>query len=241
MASFTLKDSAHYFLYKFHMLVPKSLIWSKLHASNYHPDVEGIKLRIETAKADSSKYSLLQFWGENLGIEINVLSKSVLEIGHGGGWYLAEMMDAGALKVEGLEISQELNNRASQALISSGYSNFRLGFGNGKNLEVLRNSKYDLIYANTVIQHLSTFTLKRYMKDISAIMADGGKCMLQVLQTSSKFSQKRLSGSDLFSVAYTASEFQSLVTKTGMAIDSYVEITYGNDGHYWGLYVLSKQ
>lgn len=241
MTSFTLKDSAHFFLYKFHMLVPKSLVWSKLHASSYHPDIEGIKQRIETAKANSSKYSLLQFWGENLGIEINVLNKSVLEIGHGGGWYLAEMMDAGASKVEGLEISQELNNRASQALISSGYSNFRLELGNGRNLRVLRNSKYDVIYANTVIQHLSTFTLKRYLKDIKDILTDDGKCMLQVLQTSSKLSQKRLSGSDLFSVAYTSSEFQSLVTKTGMAVDSYAKINYGNDGHYWGLYVLSKK
>lgn len=241
MTSFTLKDSAHYLLYKFHMLVPKSFIWSKLHSASYHPDVEGIKLRIETAKENPNKFSLLQFWGEHLGIDITVSNKSVLEIGHGGGWYLAEMMDAGALKVDGIEISRELNDRASQALISSGYSNFQLAFGNGKNLDVLRNSKFDLVYANTVIQHLSTFTLKRYMRDFRTIMTDDGKCMLQVLETSSRFSQKRLSSSDLFSVAYTAKEFQSLVTRAGMVIDGYAKINYGKDGHYWGLYVLSKK
>ena len=241
MTYLAIKDSAHHLLYKFHMLVSKSLVWSKLHSTNYHPDVEGIKLRIETAKADPGKYSLLQFWGKHLGIDIDVSNKTVLEVGHGGGWYLAEMMDAGALITYGLEISTELNNRVSEALLSSGYSNFHLEFGNGKNLEVLRHLKFDLIYANTVIQHLSTFTLKQYLKDLRVILADDGKCMLQVLQTSSNTSQKRLSGSDLFSVAYTSQEFRSLISKAGMMIGGYAEISYGNDEHYWGLYVLSKE
>jgi SAM-dependent methyltransferase len=240
MAASALKNSAHHFFYRFHMLVPKFLVWSRLHSENYHPDIEGIKLRIETAKADPHKYSLLRFWGSHLGKDIDVANKRVLEIGHGGGWYLAEMIDAGSSLACGVEISLELNERAFQALTASGYSNFQLHLGNGKNLQVLQGLKFDFIYANTVVQHLSTFTFKKYLKDIRSILEEGGTCILQVLQTTSRSSQKRLSSSDLFSVAYTFQECQSLVTNSGMSINQYAEIHYGNDDHYWGLYVLSN-
>ena len=62
--------------------------------------------RIETARAEPYEYSLLQFWSRHLDYPLDVSGKKVLEIGHGGGWYLAEMIDTGALTACGLEIMQ---------------------------------------------------------------------------------------------------------------------------------------
>lgn len=227
-------------MYKFHLFVPKKLIWSWLHSSDYHPDVEGIIARIETAKGNPSEYSLLKFWSEHLHYPLNVSEKRVLEIGHGGGWYLAEMLDSQAGSVCGLEISRALNLRASQALKKLKYSNFELALGNGRNLSVLDSASFDFVYANTVVQHLSTKTLKNYLREISRVLAPEGLCVLQVLQTRLPASQKRLSRADLFSVAYTSSEFESLLGTIGFTTVAFGEIKYGTDDKYWGLYALKK-
>lgn len=240
MSGFTLRNLIHGSLYKMHCLVPKDYIWSKLHAADYHPDTQGIVARIETARKNPSEYSLIQFWSKHLNEDLVVSGKDVLEIGHGGGWYLAEMIDAGSRKVFGLEISAELNLRASQALAQTGYSNFQLVTGSGSDLSALRGSTFDFIYANTVVQHLSTQTLAKYLRDISGLLNDKGLCVLQVLQTQSSSSRKRFSRSDLFSVAYTTSEFNSLLLKYGFSLKDYAEIEYGGKDDYWGLYVFNR-
>lgn len=240
MSNVTLRRLIHKSLYRFHLLVPKKFIWSRLHSSEYHPNVEGIVARIETARAEPYEFSLLQFWSRHLDYPLDVSNKRVLEIGHGGGWYLVEMIDAGARTVCGLEISDELNSRAAQALAKLRLANFQLFLGSGRDLSVLDGLGFDFVYANTVVQHLSTKTLNRYLKDLWHLLAPEGLCVLQVLQTRLPVSQKRLSSSDLFSVAYTSSEFESLLENNGFAIQVYVEVDYGNDHNFWGLYVIKK-
>jgi cyclopropane fatty-acyl-phospholipid synthase-like methyltransferase len=241
MSDLNLRNLIHRSLYKLHFLVPKGFIWSKLHASDYHPGTHGIVARIETARKNPAEYSLIQFWSKHLGVDLIVSGKDVLEIGHGGGWYLAEMLDAGSRKVFGLEISTELNLRATQALAQTGYSNFQLVTGSGNDLSALRNSTFDFIYANTVVQHLSTHTLEKYLRDIASLLNAEGLCVLQVLQTRSLLSRKRFSRSDLFSVAYTASEFKSLLLKYGFSLKHYAEIEYGGEDDFWGLYVFNQK
>ena len=107
-------------------------------------------------------------------------------------------------------------------------------------MSVLDGLSFDFVYANTVVQHLSTKTLNQYLKDLWHLLAPEGLCVLQVLQTRLPESQKRLSKSDLFSVAYTSSEFESLLQKNGFAIQVYAEVDYGNDHNFWGLYVFKK-
>ncbi len=240
MSEHTLRNFIHSSLYKMHYLVPKNYIWSRLHAADYHPDTKGIVARIETAKGNPSEYSLIQFWSKHLKNDLVVSEKDVLEIGHGGGWYLAEMIDAGSKSVWGLEISAELNSRASQALAQSGYSNYQLVVGSGNDLSALRGLTFDFIYANTVVQHLSTNTLKKYLRDICGLLNKEGLCVLQVLQTRRSSSRKRLSWSDLFSVAYTPMEFASILSKFGYSLEDYAEIDYGNENDFWGLYVFKQ-
>jgi ubiquinone/menaquinone biosynthesis C-methylase UbiE len=121
-----------------------------------------------------------------------------------------------------------------------GYSNFELVLGNGRNLSALAGLSFDFVYANTVVQHLSTTTLKKYLTEISRLLTPEGLCVFQVLQTRLPASQKRLSGADLFSVAYTSSEFESLLRASGFTTQAFGDIDYGKDENFWGIYVLSK-
>jgi protein-L-isoaspartate O-methyltransferase len=215
------------------------LFWRKLHKNDYHPDVDGIKSRILLTRQDSS-YKLFERWSRQLGVSLVLKDKEVLEIGHGGAWYLAEALDQGASLVTGYEIADEINSRASKALSELGVNDFELYKGNGKNLDILPNKKYDFIFSITVLQHIPTRVTKRYLRDIAGLLAVDGTCVLQVLQSTGK-SHKRLSKADLFSVAYSKQEFDSIISKSGLRLEKYAVENYGSQDTYWGIYLLSKE
>ena len=131
-----------------------------------------------------------------------------------------------------------INDRATQALSALGYTDFKLYLGNGKNLKVVDGRSFDLIIANTVIQHLPTKVLKAYFKDIRNLLTHDGIAVLQVLETRSTQSKKRLSSTDLFSVAYTKKEFLKLVLQSNLIIDKFSDLEYGQGETYWSIYVL---
>lgn len=89
--------------------------WSKLHENGYHPGVKEIVERIQTSRT-SEKSGWIELFEKN-GLLVPELSGKVFgEKGHGGGWYLAEALDAGAKKAIGWEINANLNSQASNAL-----------------------------------------------------------------------------------------------------------------------------
>lgn len=232
----SLKSCIHRLAYSTSIVLPLSLLWDKLHNRDYHPQVEGIMERINLQKEGSSS-SLFVRWGERLNHHIDLRNKSVLEIGHGGGWYIAEALDSGAEKASGLEISDEINKRANQALEKLHYRNFQLFLGNGKDLRVLRGSTFDFIFTITVLQHMPTRITKKYLKDIKNLLAPDGICIIQTLNSYGS-SMKRLSGADLFSVAYSKKEFDGLVLTCGLQIIEYAQEEYGSDQTYWGIYLV---
>lgn len=228
----------HRLMYWGSFFLPLGYIWGKLHSSDYHPNLGGIKTRISKSKSNPNN-SLFHRWSVQLDYPLVVRDKTVLEIGHGGAWYLAEALDAGAKNVVGYEISDELNQRASIALKQLGYSNFELIDGNGKDLEVIKKSRFDFIYSITVLQHLPTRTTKRYLRDIVELLEVDGIFIVQTLHSHGK-SMKRLSGVDLFSVAYSRSEFSLLLKQAGLKQVSYSELDYGSKETFWGIYLLTK-
>ena len=234
----SIKSAAHRLAYSASIILPLTFLWDRLHNRDYHPKVDGIMERIYLQKMGQSK-SLFVRLGERLNHPINLKNKSVLEIGHGGGWYLAEALDAGAAKVSGLEISDEINKRAKCALEMLDYRNFSLFLGNGKDLLVLRNSRYDFIFSITVLQHMPTRITKKYLRDIANFLASDGMCVIQTLNSYGS-SMKRLSGADLFSVAYSKREFDKLILNCGLQIIEYAQEEYGSPQTYWGIYLLKK-
>jgi len=232
----TLLSILHRLAYLTSIFLPLPRMWEKLHSRDYHPNVEGIIERIISQRALSSP-SLFARLGEQLDFYFDLKDKSVLEIGHGGGWYLAEALDAGAKTVSGIEISEEINKRAKTALEKLDYGNFHLFLGNGKDLSVVRGSTFDLIFTITVLQHMPTRITKKYLRDIRGLLAPGGICMIQTLNSYGS-SMKRLSAADLFSVAYSKSEFDGLLAISGLQTIEYVSQDYGSDETYWGIYLV---
>jgi 2-polyprenyl-3-methyl-5-hydroxy-6-metoxy-1,4-benzoquinol methylase len=232
----SLKDTIHRLAYSTSIVLPLPFLWDKLHNRDYHPKVDGIIQRINLQRQSASS-SLFVRWGEQLNHHIDLRDKSVLEIGHGGGWYIAEVLDSGAANASGLEISDEINKRANYALKKLKYINFQLFRGNGKDLQVLRGSKYDIIFTITVLQHMPTRITKKYLKDISNLLAPDGICIIQTLNSYGS-SMKRLSKADLFSVAYNKREFDKILVNCGLHIIGYAQEKYGSEQTYWGIYLV---
>lgn len=232
------KSFLHRCAYFLSIFLPLGFLWGKLHSRNYHPDLNGIKSRILEEK-QSPEISLFKRWSDQLGHELDIHGKTVLEIGHGGAWYLAQALDAGASSVSGYEISANLNERAARALSELGYTKFDLLKGNGKDLEILKPRKFDLIFSITVLQHLPTRTTKRYLKGVHDLLKEDGFFVVQTLHSSTK-SKKRLSVADLFSVAYSKPEFGKLLEQAGLRQIRYAEQNYGSEETFWGIYLLSK-
>jgi SAM-dependent methyltransferase len=237
--STSFKSTIHRIAYLTYVVLPLSILWNRLHKRDYHPKVEGIIARINLQKLDPSK-SLFARWSNQLNHVIDLKNKSVLEIGHGGGWYIAEALDSGAKHVSGLEISEEINNRARFSLKKLNYSNFQLFLGNGKNLKALQGSKYDFIFTITVLQHMPTKVTKKYLKDISHLLDTNGFCVIQTLNTYG-ISKKRLSSADLFSVAYSKNEFDKLLINCGLYIVRYAVEEYESQDTYWGIYLVKTK
>lgn len=233
-----IKSNLHRLAYAAASVLPLPLIWDKLHNRDYHPGIKGIIERIKNQKIEPVN-SLFCNLSEVLKMDIDVKGKSVLEIGHGGGWYLAQALDAGAKNVVGLEISEEINTRAGMALQSLGYKNFRLVLGNGRNLKVLESQEYDLIFTITVLQHMPTKFAKNYLMDISRLLALNGICVIQTL-ISYGSSMKRLSSADLFSVAYSKDEFDYLISQSGLRVVAFAKKEYNSDETFWGIYSVKK-
>jgi SAM-dependent methyltransferase len=234
----TIKLQIHRFAYKLSFLLPLAYLWKRLHLNDYHPDVDGIKDRILRTREDS-RFKLFERWSSQLEYKINLLDKSVLEIGHGGGWYLAEALDAGASSVTGYEIADEINLRANKAFTELGLTNFHFLKGDGRSLRAVSDKQYDFVFSITVLQHIPTRVTKRYLQEINHLLIPGGVCVLQVLQKHGA-SYKRLSKADLFSVAYSKKEFDEIVDGSGLKIKNYVIENYDSDETYWGVYLLGK-
>lgn len=208
--------------------------WSRLHNASYHPELPDVIKRIENDINSEDSHALLREWSEIFGHSIEVHGKIVLEIGHGGGWYLAQCIRAGCQFALGIEISPEINNKAREALVNFGYSNFLL-------LEVADqfladiNYEVDVIYCNTVFQHLAPDITESYLKSASEVMNASSDFYFQILENDRK-TQRLGSPSDVLSISYSRSELEALVKDANLQIIRRVEKRYQPVGSYWAYY-----
>jgi hypothetical protein len=52
---------------------------------------------------------------------------------------------------------------------------------------------------------------------------------------------KRLSSADLFSVAYSKDEFDSLISQSGLRVVAFAKEEYNSDKTFWGFYLVKKE
>ena len=101
--------------------------WETLHREGYHPSVAEARRLVNVYP--EGKGWIFEDWGRRLQMDINVQGKIVLEIGFGGGWYLAQILQHGAEKVVGFEASQtaiDKTNALMKLLQLQNYELFRV-------------------------------------------------------------------------------------------------------------------
>lgn len=212
--------------------------WEELHKSGYHPDVDGIVSRIQR-HSNGELTTWIDFL-KSIGVNVPPLKGKVFgEIGHGGGWYLAQALEAGASKAIGFEIDDGLNRRAGEALDRLGFQSFELNLVDEffSNLEKL--AFVDVLLCLTVIQHLEPDYLRDYLRTIRENLSDGATFICQVLEHD-KPTAVRTSPSDTFSVRYSEADVRRMFQDSGFEVGQYVRHDFESASH-WGIYTLAKK
>lgn len=211
--------------------------WDRLQRNGYHPPIDEIVARIQRDIDVKDVDGILALWGNYLDETIDVDDCDVIEIGHGGGWYLAQCIRAGCKNAYGLEVSEVINTKANSALTQFGYSNFSLNVVDQDFLSSFRFSP-DVIYAITVFQHLPTQVLESYFASATKVMSSKSRFYFQTLENNMK-TNRRGSLTDVFSMSYHPNELAELLVKNGLKIDKRFEHHFGDVNNYWAIYKVS--
>lgn len=118
---------------------------------------------------------------KNGDIELSVLDKVVLEIGSGGGWYIAQCIKRGSSLAIGLEISDNIINNAEEAFKHHKIDNYKFYEIPNVNSEYLSvvEEKVDIIFEITVFQHIAKSITKDYLKNANKILKSDGYLVCQ--------------------------------------------------------------
>jgi len=130
---------------------------------------------------DAGRYNAMADWMKAaLGDEFT--PSNVLDIGCGAGWQMKACQNVYKnASMEGVEPSDINAERAR----SAGFNIYSMRFGGGRNL----SKKYDLIYANNVLQHV--IDPLSFLKDIADHLSPGGRVAM-VMPDASKPSNEML-------------------------------------------------
>lgn len=215
-------------------------IWDKFHENSYHPGVNGTIARIQNDINTKDVDSVFDFFEGKLDTKIELNDLEVMEIGSGGGWYLAQALRRGASHAHGVEISKGINSTAESALHSFGYTDFSLYELADGDLTQLKSGKVDFIYSITVFQHIPTQTLRRYLSSAHSILSENGKFAFQVLENN-EADLKYGSTSDVLSMSYGPSSISDLLAQSHLRIHKYKKYEYDSGSNFWGLYLVEKE
>ena len=208
--------------------------WDEMHKNDYHPKVAGIVHRISKDFTDKSNpYGhLFEEWSGILNTSIDVTGKTVLEIGHGGGWYLAQCLRDGAKHAIGIEVSEEINDRVKAAFAHFGLENFKLYLADESCLEKVTD-KVDLIYTITVFQHTDQSITEKYLSTAKCILNAHGVMYAQFYMTGSGTTKNPPEF-----VSYSEEEVALMLSKCGLQIESHGGFKLCNSTDWWGIYCL---
>jgi ubiquinone/menaquinone biosynthesis C-methylase UbiE len=101
----------------------------------------------------------------------------VLEIGCGIGRVLQHLSE-GCREVHGVDISTEMVARGAERLAHLG--NVHLHTGNGYDLGLFEDGRFDLVFSSFVFQHMPKTIAFNYMTETARVLKPGGRFRLQV-------------------------------------------------------------
>jgi ubiquinone/menaquinone biosynthesis C-methylase UbiE len=209
-----------------------AIIWDKLHEKGYHPSVEEA---LNLVKTLANGWRMGE-WENLLGMEIPVKGKTVLEIGCGGGWYLAQMLQHGASRAIGFEVTNVIIEKA-KALMDA--LNLKAEFYqvDERYLDVLPPKSVDIIYQLTVFQHISEEATKAYIQSARRVLKDDGLFINQFLMNDKMNVKNAYAKNKEGIVYYSESEIKELIKDYSIVKQGKYAWTDKNES-YWMLYAL---
>jgi len=209
--------------------------WNQMHKNDYHPKVSGIIARISKDLSDKANpYGhLFEEWSDILKTIISVKEKTVLEIGHGGGWYLAQCLRDGATQVVGIEVSEEINDRAQAALAHFGFNDCRLYLADESCLEKMPE-KIDVIYTITVFQHTDQSITEKYLSTVKCVLNTGGRMYAQFY-----IKDKGQIKDPPRTVTYSYEELEAIFDRSDLVVERKGELRWNSATDWWGVFELS--
>jgi len=213
--------------------------WDLLHKKDYHPSIEESINRI--IKHKNQNIWIFDEWSKILGIDITVQNKTILEIGFGGGWYLAQMLFRGASKVIGFEITKIIINKTKQIFESLNLKNYEFYEVNDDYLKIIPENKIDIIFENTVFQHISEEATKNYLLTSKNILKNNGIILCQFLMNDSNPKKDSYVKHKEGIVYYSHYEILKLVDECNLRIKKYGDFEWRDEHNsYWRLYLIQK-
>ena len=133
-----------------------------------------------TAIADNSDEQTFEESGRGDALAVLDLAPAqpvVLEIGCGIGRVLQHLAD-GCREVHGIDISREMVDRGAQRLAH--LPNVHFHHGNGYDLGVFEDQRFDLVFSAFVFQHMPKTIAFNYMLEAARVLKPDGTFRLQV-------------------------------------------------------------
>lgn len=169
-------------------------------------------------------------------------SRAVLEIGFGGGWYLAQALRGGARKVYGLEAASNLIGSVSAAFDRLGLGPYDFRIVDERYLDALPRGGIDVMFSITVFQHISPDATASYLRTAPGALADGGFCLFQFLLNEDNPVRNPDVSGDEGHVSFTRAEVDDMVAASGLETVAYAEtFRDAETGDYWAWYKIAKQ
>ena len=214
--------------------------WDKLHKKDYHPSVQDSIKRITDHKTNNSW--LFDRWSKTLKIDnIDVKNKTVLEIGFGGGWFLAQMLFRNASKVIGFEISETIITKAQEIFKQLNLKNYEFYEVDENFLNVIPKNSVDIIFEMTVFQHIFPEATKNYLQSAKNILKNNGTIFCQFLMNDANPSKNPCTKKRQGVVYYSHLEILDLISECGFKVENFGDYdwTDGNNS-YWRIYAFKN-
>ena len=178
----------------------------------------------------------------HMASESTLRGKDVLEIGCGGGWYLAQALKEGARAVVGFEAADNIVSTASAAFDRLGLGPYKFCRVDERYLDALPRDSIDVAFSKTVFQHINPRATAAYLRTVPRTLRNEGYCLFQFLMNEEQPVKNSNVPDDEGVVSYTKAEVDAMVAGAGLRTLVYAE-TWRDDagtGNYWAWYKLAK-
>jgi 2-polyprenyl-3-methyl-5-hydroxy-6-metoxy-1,4-benzoquinol methylase len=152
--------------------------------------------------------ALNHYYGRHLPADKNV---RILDIGCGDGNFVYHMQQSGYKNAAGIDVSAEQIEKGR----AMGIDNLHCG----DLIEFLRTSreKYDVVIAKDVIEHFTRNEVFDILIEISRVLKEGGKFIMQVPNGQGYFYTSIFYGDYTHEMAYTESSIRQVMLNTGFS------------------------